>query len=135
MLLITPHKVVKFKCGIIIKSGCSNMLKFKALYPQGSQLFLLKAVELCKRMGTSKFHNFFLMHCRSVKEFKEFVSGICAEGGDDDAEDGMGGLKAVTKLSWRDGVLTKVGMQNLDRLVLFMVVHFQLFTCMCRKLT
>jgi len=59
------------------------------------------------------------MHCRSVKEFKEFVSGICAEGGDDDAEDVMGGLKAVTKLSWRDGVLTKVGMQNLDRFHVF----------------
>ena len=102
--------------GIIIKSGCSNMLKFKALYPQGSQLCIryVSAVELCKRMGTSKFHNYFLMHCRSVKEFKEFVSGICAEGGDDNAEDVMGGLKVVTKLSWRDGVLTKVGMQNLD---------------------
>ena len=49
------------------------------------------------------------MHYRSVNVFKQFVSGIDANGGGDCAEDVMGGLKAVTKLSWRGGVLTKVG--------------------------
>ena len=73
-----------------------------------------------------------LMPCRSVKVFKEFVSRIRADGGGDSAEDVMGGLKAVTKLSWRDGVLTKVGYAEFRQVSCF---HFQLFTCMCRKLT
>ena len=52
------------------------------------------------------------MHYRSVGVFKEFVSGIDASGGGDCAEDVMGGLKAVAKLTWRDGVLTKVGQSS-----------------------
>ena len=42
-----------------------------------------------------------------IQEFYQFVNGIRAEGGGDDAEDVFGGLDAMLKLNWQK-VGTKV---------------------------
>ena len=51
---------------------------------------------------------FIISTLSDVQEFYQFVSGIRAEGGQDEAEDVFGGLNAVLKLNWQK-VGTKVG--------------------------
>jgi hypothetical protein len=50
-----------------------------------------------------------------IQEFYQFVNGIRAEGGQDEAEDVFGGLEAALKLNWQK-VGTKVGIINPRRM-------------------
>ena len=53
-------------------------------------------------------YSLFLCSISDIQEFYQFVNGIRAEGGQDEAEDVFGGLNAVLKLNWQK-VGTKVG--------------------------